>query len=405
MKAFFVLLQITSTSSLRLLPNTKNAETAPKVEKAKLIQNFQIETARNIAIVDLKAVRDEMDKSSKLAQKLTSSEDRMKAGSCPVEAELLPHACAAMTQGNFMTEAPDNSVLIGVLTHHDSHGAIKEAQYYSQSLPKNFQLVYFTNAAFVSEIQPSNVVFDHTSEQKKDAVHREISSWRYLTSRCLPTNFRYKWFLQVDDDAIINFKRLGLYTQAYENKIGNPEQLSHIIGRDAKWVKDPNKVATFGENAPKELFGGLGLLATRKFMEDFGKAISKEAWAKAFCSALMEEEVWGDHLISNLITSTPLKDGMLSKRGPFGFEELQFDLWQNLDEQDQVNYLQQTCHTVQNCTEVYPSSKTCFIMHKAENLEEIQFAQGLMNVHHPTTADYEALWTEKQYEAFTASRS
>lgn len=392
MKAFCLLLQIVSTSSLRLLPNTKNAETAPKVEKAKLIQNFQIETARNIAIVDLKAVRDEIDKSFKLAQKLTSPEDQMKAGICPVKAELLPHACKAMTQGNFMTEARDNSVLIAVLTHRDAHEAVKEAQFYAQSLPQDFQLVYFTNAAFTSPIQASNVVFDHGSEQKKDAVHRELSSWRYVTSGCLPENFRYKWFLQVDDDSIIKFQRLGLYTRAYENKIGNPEQLSHIIGRDAHWVKDPNKVKTFGENAPNELFGGLGLLATRKFMEDFGQAISKETWAKAICSSIMETEVWGDHLISNLITSTPLKDGMLSKKGPFGLEELQFADWQNLDEQDQVNYLQQTCHTVQNCTQVYPSSKTCFIMHKAENEDEMLFAQRLMNMDKPTIEDYEALW-------------
>lgn len=337
--------------SLRLPLEVTNRGTSVKMPR--------LRTTSNIAIVDFKSMTDKME---------LTRRPRNRDANCSVSPDKFSSdPCAAMTAGN-LAKAGQQTVLVGILTHLGAHEVINSAQYpfYESTLPKNFQLVYFTNAPFKQSI------YYNTSDSKVDAVKREVMSWRYLTRGCLPSSF--KWFFQVDDDSIINFQRLALYVQSFENKVGNPAENSRIFGRNASWYR-----------GPVEIFGGTGLLATQKLMENMGKHISDGAWSSALCDA--RKKSFGDHLISKLITSSPLKDHLQTMQGPFGLSEPEFKLDQNL-----VVHLKDVCHTPPNCAQMFPSSKTCFVLHKAITADDVRFAEGFFNASSPTIAEYEAMW-------------
>jgi hypothetical protein len=129
----------------------------------------------------------------------------------------------------------------------------------------------------------SNSLHDKSATSSyKDAQRRYLKAWRFIGAGCLGLSF--KWFLQIDDDAALSTARFGTFLSALEARSGDPALNSWLIGRHAWWHEQPCG----------ELYGGNGLLASRKAVQDISSA-DDGLWEDAF-----DHVGWYDSNVSQL---------------------------------------------------------------------------------------------------------
>uniref|UniRef100_A0A7S4TAX9 Hexosyltransferase n=1 Tax=Alexandrium monilatum TaxID=311494 RepID=A0A7S4TAX9_9DINO len=149
---------------------------------------------------------------------------------------------------HFETKADitQHDVVVAVATYAGRHEMMRSKHYpfHTQQLPPGALLVYFTNSAM--EGQMISATDNSTDTSYQAAQDRFMHVWRFVASDCLGTG-RMRWFLMLDDDAVVSFGRLGIFMRAFEKTVGDPLKQQQLLGRTTTWMKRP------------EVFGGNGI--------------------------------------------------------------------------------------------------------------------------------------------------
>mmetsp|Transcript_29389 Transcript_29389/g.91401 ORF Transcript_29389/g.91401 Transcript_29389/m.91401 type:complete len:353 (+) Transcript_29389:87-1145(+) len=163
--------------------------------------------------------------------------------------------------------------VIGVITNNNMHEARAHPHFafHSKQLTSAQQLLYFTNEPFPEvPIAP----WDNLTSTYTAATQRYLRAWRYVAEGC--HGLDYKWYFQMDDDAVVSIPRLQTFLRALEPQLGSPYTKNAIVGRKAWWAK-ADRHAPCGE-----VYGGSGILGTRRAMREIGQVSRVRRAGKLF---------------------------------------------------------------------------------------------------------------------------
>mmetsp|Transcript_77877 Transcript_77877/g.241371 ORF Transcript_77877/g.241371 Transcript_77877/m.241371 type:complete len:453 (+) Transcript_77877:68-1426(+) len=214
------------------------------------------------------------------------------------------------TLKRFMPEAEGAkaNLVIGVVTNRNMHAtrAHPHFAYHSKHLTTDTMLMYFTNGHLAERaIAPHD---DTGVDGYGAAIHRYLTAWHYVAAGC--HGLDYRWYLQIDDDTAVSVPRLGMFLFALGTRLGDPYTKNTLVGRMVTW----HNTSMCGE-----LFGGNGILATRKAMQEFN-ALEAGKWDDAH-----RKVIYGDAQLSELAHAA--KCSMVQMHAPFGL-----GTWDRADE-------------------------------------------------------------------------
>jgi len=190
-------------------------------------------------------------------------------------------------------------LVIGVITNKGMHRARAHPHfaYHRKQLNDDTMLVYFTNGPFPEA--PNAPHDDKGGDGYHDATQRYLMAWHYVANGC--NGLEYRWYFQIDDDTAVSIPRMWSFLGALEPQLGSPYEKSVLVGRMTTWWN----VTMCGE-----LFGGNGILATRKAMQTTG-ALGNGAWDEA-----LTQVQWGDGQLAMIAHKA--KCSLVAMHVPFG---------------------------------------------------------------------------------------
>jgi len=198
-------------------------------------------------------------------------------------ARSLNQTCDGFSHGDAGSGTPPE-VVIGIITNGKNHAAASSQgswfrrtleQMHNSSFASSLRTVFFSNQLLEGE---ESWYEDDPLSTYATAQERYIEAIHLMAMDCSGYKSSLRWFMLIDDDALVHPRQLQTLLLALEQRV-NPREDAYVLGRQAAWTEGT-------------IFGGNGMLFSQGALNVLSHAAS-DKWAKTSVPKSVKDVIHG----------------------------------------------------------------------------------------------------------------